>query len=121
MCVCFIFIYSSVNGYLSCFHGYCKLCCNEHWGGVSFEIIIIFSEYTFRSGIVGLYGNSLFSFLRTFHTVLHSNFTNVHVHQQHRKVPFPLYPLYLRLFNKGHSDWCEVTPHCSFDLQFYNN
>ena len=23
-----------------------------------------------------------------------------------------------RLFNDGHSDWCEVIPHCSFDLHF---
>ena len=21
-----------------------------------------------------------------------------------------------RLFDDGHSDWCEVVPHCSFDL-----
>ena len=23
-----------------------------------------------------------------------------------------------RLFGDGHSDWCEVIPHCSFDLYF---
>ena len=26
-----------------------------------------------------------------------------------------------RLFDEGHSDWCEVIPHCSFDLQSSNN
>ena len=27
-----------------------------------------------------------------------------------------------RLFDDGHSDWCEVMiPHCSFDLHFSNN
>ena len=26
-----------------------------------------------------------------------------------------------RLFDVGHSDWCEVIPHCSFDLHFSNN
>jgi len=26
-----------------------------------------------------------------------------------------------RLFDEGHSDWCEVTSHCSFDLYFSNN
>jgi len=26
-----------------------------------------------------------------------------------------------RLFDDGHSDWCEVIPHCSFDLHFSNN
>ena len=25
------------------------------------------------------------------------------------------------LFNDGHSDWCDVIPHCSFDLHFFNN
>ena len=25
-----------------------------------------------------------------------------------------------RLTNDGHSDWCEVVPHCSFDLHFSN-
>ena len=24
-----------------------------------------------------------------------------------------------RLFKSGHSDWCEVVPHCSFDLHFH--
>ena len=26
-----------------------------------------------------------------------------------------------RLFDVGHSDWCEVVSHCSFDLHFSNN
>ena len=26
-----------------------------------------------------------------------------------------------RFFNDGHSDWCEVIPHCSFDLHFSSN
>ena len=26
-----------------------------------------------------------------------------------------------RLFDDGHSDWCEVIPHCSFDMRFPNN
>ena len=25
------------------------------------------------------------------------------------------------LFDHGHSDWCEVISHCSFDLHFSNN
>ena len=43
--------------------------------------IIVFSEYISRSGIVGSYGNSLFSFLRNLYTVLHSGYTNLHSHQ----------------------------------------
>ena len=26
-----------------------------------------------------------------------------------------------RFSDDGHSDWCEVIPHCSFDLHFSNN
>ena len=26
-----------------------------------------------------------------------------------------------RHFDNGHSDWCEVIPHCSFDLHFSKN
>ena len=26
-----------------------------------------------------------------------------------------------RLFDNGYSDWCEMIPHCGFDLQFSNN
>ena len=26
-----------------------------------------------------------------------------------------------RFFDDGHSDWCEIIPHCSFDLHFSND
>ena len=34
--------------------------------------------------------------------------------------PSPTFIL-LRLFDDGHSDWCEMIFHCSFDLHFSNN
>ena len=41
-----------------------------------------------RSGIVGSYGNSVFSFLRTFYSVLYGGCTNSHSHKKCRRVPF---------------------------------
>ena len=37
--------------------------------------------------------------------------------------PFLHTPAFIvcRLFDDGHSNWCEVIPHCSFDLNFSNN
>ena len=41
-----------------------------------------------------------------------------------KRVPFSPHPLQhiaCRLLDRSHSDWCEVVPHCGFDLHFSNN
>ena len=118
-----LFIHSSADGHLGCFHvmsfvNSAALNIGRH---VPFGIMV-FSGYMPSSRIAGSYGSSIFQgTLILISTVP----VSIYIHTSREEgslfsTPSPAF-IICRFFYDGHSDWCEVIPHCSLYLHFSND
>ena len=78
-----------------------------------------------RGAVAGSEGKSVFSFLRTLHTALHSDYTILHPHQQCRWAPLSPHPVqhlsFVGILTMTVLAGGRVVPHRSLDLHFSSN
>ena len=116
----YFFIHSSVDRHLGCFHVLPILNSAATNSGIHESFSILSSSgYMPRSGIAVSYGGFIFNFVRI---SIPSSTVAVSIYIPTNSVrTFPFLHTLSRHFDDGHSDWCEVISHYSFDFHFSSN